>query len=239
MTVAPTSEERTYWNEWNVRRESTRGRISTDQRAVVLRWLDALGRRDLRLIDIGCGAGWLCEDLQHYGRTTGTDLSDEVLARAAQRLPRVTFVAGDFLELDFGEDRYDVAISLEALSHVADQPAFLAKIAALLKPGDLLMMATQNRPTLERNSIPPPGHGQRRHWVDRHELRTLLEAHFDVEELFSITPKYDRGLLKIINSDRVRRVLGQVGLGFVRDAVNRVQERAWMGWTLMALARKR
>jgi 2-polyprenyl-3-methyl-5-hydroxy-6-metoxy-1,4-benzoquinol methylase len=232
--------QRAFWNEWNhAHREAARSRISDEQAAVVVRWLDAIGRRDLDVIEIGCGAGWFCETLARYGRVVGTDLADEVLARAAQRTPQVEFVAGDFMQLDFGRERFDVAITLETLAHVADQQAFLNKAAALLKPGGLLMLATQNAPALRRNNLDPPAPGQIRRWVDRDELRQLLETDFDVEALFSITPVFHRGPLHVVNSERLRRALGAVGLGFILDAATCAQERAGLGWTLMALARKR
>src|SRR5690349_1749997 len=179
MTAPSPAIERSFWNRWNATREFRQGRICTEQRTVVQRWLDAIGRRDLLLIDIGCGAGWLCEKLIHYGRVVGTDLSDEVLARAAQRMPDVEFVAGDFMQLGFERERFDIAVSLEVLTHVADQPAFLAKIASLLKPGGRLMLATQNRAALEKNDIEPPEPGQLRRWVDRDELRQLLQVDFE------------------------------------------------------------
>jgi 2-polyprenyl-3-methyl-5-hydroxy-6-metoxy-1,4-benzoquinol methylase len=92
-----------------------------------------------------------------YGQVTGTDLADEVLARAEQSVPEAKFVAGDFMSLDLGLAHYDVAISLEVLSRVADQQAFVGRIAELLKPEGLLMLATQNKPALLRNDIPHQG----------------------------------------------------------------------------------
>ncbi len=231
--------QRAFWNRWNETRETTQGRVSLDQQRAVIRWLEALGRTDLEMIDIGCGAGWLCDRLLPFGRVTGTDLSDEVLARTAERCPTVKFVAGDFLELDFGRELFDVAVTLETLSHVPDHAAFVAKTAELLKPGGYLMMATQNRATLEKNDIAPPEPGQRRNWVNREELLALLEPHYVVEQCFSITPKFNRGPLKIVNAERLHRAFEKIGLKFVTDAATRMQENAGMGWTLMALGRKR
>jgi 2-polyprenyl-3-methyl-5-hydroxy-6-metoxy-1,4-benzoquinol methylase len=233
------ADQRDFWNKWNVSREETQGRVSSDQRRVILRWLDRIGRRDLSLIEVGCGAGWLCSDLTRYGRVVGTDLSDEVLARAAERLPSAEFIAGDFLTLDFGDRRFDVLVTLETLTHVPDQAGFVHKCSRLLKPGGFLMMATQNQTALQRNKVAPPQRGQYRRWVNRHELAELMRNDFDVEELFSITPKFNRGLLKIVNSERVHRPLRAIGFGGVVDSITRLQERAWLGWTLMALARKR
>lgn len=233
------SAQRAFWNRYNQTREHTRTRISNDQERVVLSWLEALDQRHLQMIDVGCGAGWLCEKLLPYGAVIGTDLSDEALRRTAARVPAVTFIAGNFLDLDFGKEHFDVVVTLETLAHIEDQEAFIAKAAMLLKPGGYLMLATQNRSALEKNDVPPPSPGQLRHWVDRDELRALLEPAFDVKELFSITPKFNRGALKLINADKVRQGFHAVGLDAVIAAADRIQEKAWMGWTLMALARKR
>jgi 2-polyprenyl-3-methyl-5-hydroxy-6-metoxy-1,4-benzoquinol methylase len=233
------TDQREFWNKWNVSREETRGRVSNDQRRVILQWLDRLNRRDLEIIEVGCGAGWFCADLVNYGKVLGTDLSDEVLKRAAERTPAAEFVAGDFLALDFGARKFDVVVTLETLSHVPDQPGFMRKCANLLKPRGLLMMATQNRATLEKNTVTPVGQGQYRRWVDRDELTELLRPEFEVEELFSVTPKFNRGPLKLVTSDRVHQSARKVGLGGVVDSVTRMQEKAGMGWTLMTLARKR
>ncbi|MBS0384447.1 MAG: methyltransferase domain-containing protein [Proteobacteria bacterium] len=232
------ADQRNFWNKWNVSREETQGRVSSDQQRVVLRWLDRMGRRDLRIIEVGCGAGWLCSDLTRYGRVVGTDLSDEVLARAAERLPEAEFIAGDFLTLDLGEEQFDVVVTLETLTHVPDQAGFVRRCSRLLKPGGLLMMATQNKTALQRNRLAPPERGQYRRWVDRDELVELMREDFEIEELFSITPKFNRGPLKILNSERLHRPIRAIGLGGLVDSITRMQERAWLGWTLMALARK-
>lgn len=234
------ADQAEFWNFWNAQaRESSVGQVSLDQRRVVLSWLERLGCSDFDLIEVGCGAGWLCADLARFGRVTGTDLADEIIARAAQRVPQAVFVPGDFMELDLKPMAYDIAVTLEVLSHVVDQRAFLSKIAELLRPGGYLMLATQNRPALERNDIPRPAPGQIRHWVDRHELRALLELRFDVLELSSITPSFNSGVLRYVNSKRLKRLLSNIRLGAVNDWIRDRQEKAWLGWTLMALARRR
>lgn len=228
-----------FWNQWNAStRESGIERVSIEQADQVVAWLRSIGARDADLIDVGCGAGWLCSRLTEFGRVVGTDLSDEVLARAADRCPSVEFVAGDVMSLDFGARKFDAAISLEVLSHVADQPAFMDKIAAMLKPGGHFIIATQNRPALMRNAIPAPQPGQLRHWVDRHELTALLQPKFKLLELRSITPMFNRGFLRAVNSSKLHRLAASLKLEPVGKTVIRMQEKAWLGWTLVALARK-
>ena len=234
--VTPIPLQQRYWNQWNAStREKAIDERSIRQAKVVCEWLGALGRMDLNIIEVGCGAAWFTPKLVRFGRVTATDLADEVLARAQQRVPEVEFVAGDFMGLKFQAD-FDVAVSLEVLPHVADQSAFLAKIARHLRPGGHLMLATQNRPVLERFSrITPPPPGELRRWVDQHELRMLLDPEFEVLKLFSVTCRANRGLMRLINSRKanwpVRALVG--------DRLERLKEAMGLGSILMALARKR
>jgi 2-polyprenyl-3-methyl-5-hydroxy-6-metoxy-1,4-benzoquinol methylase len=163
--------------------------VSIDQAEFALRWLDAIGRSDLAIIDVGCGAGWMTPRLTPYGQVTATDLSDEVLARASERWPEVRFIPGDFMALDFGERCFDVVVTFEVLSHVADQAASVSKVHRLLRPGGLRLLATQSRPALERNRIPPPRPGQLRRWVDRDELSAVLGVLFDTQEMRVLTSR--------------------------------------------------
>lgn len=229
-----------FWNRWNAtNREERVGAVSMEQAQVVLSWLRLLKHSDLDVIDIGCGTGWLCAQLLEFGKVTGTDLSDQVLERSAARVPSANFVAGDFMRLDFAPGSYDVAVSLEVLPHVADQAGFLHKIADTLRDGGYLMMATQNRRALEKNDIRPPAAGQLRRWVDHEELSRLLGDRFEVIEMFSITPQFNSGWLRYLNSQRLHLLLGKLGLGAANRLLRNLQERAWLGWSLMVLARKR
>jgi 2-polyprenyl-3-methyl-5-hydroxy-6-metoxy-1,4-benzoquinol methylase len=233
---SPIPLQQKFWNHWNAStREQRLGEIERRQAEIVCNWLREIGRNSLDMLEVGCGAGWLCPALVEFGCVTATDLSDQVLERAKKRVPSVKFIAGDFMALDFGAETFDVVVSLEVLSHVADQAAFLSKISKHLRAGGHLMLATQNRDVLERfNTIPPPKPGQLRHFVDSRELQDLLEPQFEVLELFSVTPLANRGFMRIVNSYKLNRALRVI----VGTRVDRFKEKRGWGWTLMALARK-
>jgi 2-polyprenyl-3-methyl-5-hydroxy-6-metoxy-1,4-benzoquinol methylase len=234
----PIELQRTFWNRWN---SSTREKLVEDvslrQQDVILNWLKRLGRKDLKIMDLGCGAGWLCQKLVDYGSVTGVDLADDVLARSRERMPAVTFLAGDMMTLDLGSGAFDVIITLEVLSHVADHVAFVARLAGLLRPNGYLVMATQNRPILKRNeSVRPAEPGQMRRWIDSHELRRLLSPLFRIRSLRSLSPKGHKGFLRYVNSYKLNGGLNAV---FGERRVARVKEWLGLGWTLMVFAQKR
>lgn len=229
--------QRDYWDAWNAsNREQRLSEVSLDQRDMVLRRLHDLDRTDLDLIEVGCGAGWLCPSLKPFGRVTATDLSPHVLGRASQRVPDVRFIAGDFMALDIEPASFDAVVTLEVLSHVADHHAFVEKLHTILRPSGLLILATQNRPVLERfNDVPAPRPGQLRRWFAKNELETLLAPFFEVQHLQTITPVASKGPLRLVAGRKTKRI--------IRAAIGRSLEhalaKAGLGWTLMVLARKR
>lgn len=232
---APLPVQQAFWNSWNgIFVGKQRGPISQRQAQVVEGWMAADGRSDLRILEVGCGTGWMVSRLLAFGDVTGTDLSDEVLAIAQQATPDARFVAGDFMTVDLPPASYDAVVTLEVLSHVMDQPAFFARIADLLKPGGQLMLSTQNRPVLERcEDVAVRSEGQVRDWVDHRRLRQLAAARFDVDELFSICPHGHMGMLRVVNSPKLNRAVSWV---IPQAALDRAKERAWLGHTLMLRA---
>lgn len=231
------SLQQDFWNKWNAStREVHLDEVSFRQAQVVRGWLAQTPLTDRRILEVGCGAGWFCADLSEFGAVTATDLSDEVLARAQERLPKVKFVSGDFMQLDFGREEFDVIVTLEVLSHVAEQQAFVAKLASHLRDGGQLMLATQNRPVLQKyNRVPPPSPGQLRRWVDKEELSLLLSKDFDVVELFSVTPRANKGILRFLHS----RTLNRPIRALIGKRLDNFKESIGLGWTLMARAQKK
>jgi 2-polyprenyl-6-hydroxyphenyl methylase/3-demethylubiquinone-9 3-methyltransferase len=139
-----------------------------------------------RALDVGCGAGLLCEPLARLGAAvTGVDAAAENVAAAtahaeAMGLP-IDYRAGELATLGLG--RFDLVTCMEVLEHVADKPAFIAALASHLAPGGLLILSTPNRTAASRlllvgaaeavGAIPKGTH----HWEDfvtPDELRALL-----------------------------------------------------------------
>lgn len=234
----PVELQRDFWDHWNsMFLENQRGPTSQRQAQIVIAWLQRWNRRDLDILEVGCGSGWMCAGLTRFGKVVGTDLSQDVLAAAQRKWPEVRFVAGDFMSMAFARESSDVVVTLEVLSHVADQAEFVKRIARTLRPGGQLMLATQNRFVLERwSEVAPRAPGQIRRWVRPGELRRLLEREFVVEELYTVFPFAHGGILRLVNSPKLNRLLSPV---FGQSRLDRWKEQAGLGHTIMALARKR
>lgn len=231
-------EQRRAWNDWNLKHRSGHiGEAPERQAAVILAWCDALKRDNLRILEAGCGTGWLSYRLLQFGEVLGVDLADEAIDHARRHFPGVEFARFDLQEIELPPGSYDVIVALEVLPHVADKAALLARIARFLKPGGHLMIAAQNRWVMERwEGVGGPNPGQIRCWTSPRELRQLLRADFEILELTSILPVGHEGLLRLINSTKLSRILGAI---FSPRTVERAKERALLGRSLLVHARRR
>jgi 2-polyprenyl-3-methyl-5-hydroxy-6-metoxy-1,4-benzoquinol methylase len=96
----------------------------------------------LDVLEVGCGLGRLAAELATGNRNVvGMDVSREMIERARQEAGgrRVSFVCGDFLEQDFGAQKFDCVISAATLHHMREDVA-VARMAALLRPGGRLVI---------------------------------------------------------------------------------------------------
>lgn len=99
-------------------------------------------------LDVGCGAGLLCEPLARMGaEVTGVDAAPQNTAAAAIHAEGagldIRYMAGELAALDLG--RFDLVTCLEVIEHVADKPAFIHALAQRLAPGGLMVLSTPNR----------------------------------------------------------------------------------------------
>ena len=139
-----------------------------------------------RALDVGCGAGLLCEPLARLGaEVTGVDAAPANVEAAALHAQRsgliIDYRHGELATLGLGE--FHLVTSLEVIEHVADKAAFVAELARHLAPGGLMVLSTPNRTPQSRlwlvgaaealGAVPKGTH----HWNDfiaPEELRELL-----------------------------------------------------------------
>jgi 2-polyprenyl-6-hydroxyphenyl methylase / 3-demethylubiquinone-9 3-methyltransferase len=105
------------------------------------------------VLDVGCGAGLLCEPLARLGgAVTGVDAAPENAAAATAHAE----VSG--LDIDYrsgelsaqGLGKFDVVTCMEVIEHVTNPAAFVTELAAHLKPDGLLILSTPNRTTASK-----------------------------------------------------------------------------------------
>jgi 2-polyprenyl-6-hydroxyphenyl methylase / 3-demethylubiquinone-9 3-methyltransferase len=110
--------------------------------------LDSLA--GLRILDIGCGAGILCEPLTRLGAAVvGADPSESNIAVARHHAAQ-SGLAIDYRQtaaegLAEAGEVFDIVLAMEVVEHVADVGLFVELAGTMVKPGGLLFVATLNR----------------------------------------------------------------------------------------------
>jgi len=122
--------------------EDERSRLS----AIIDLFTDGdLGERP-RILDLGCGRGWLTRALSEYGDVIGTDVVAASVHRARELYPDLSFEQTDLqgLTASRGAESFDLVVSSEVLEHVknAEKHEFIRGIHQLLRPGGYAIVTT-------------------------------------------------------------------------------------------------
>ena len=107
-------------------------------------------------LDVGCGAGLLCEPLARMGaHVTGLDAAPENIAAARAHCIQsgltIDYRVGSVEGLH--DERFDLVTSLEVIEHVSDPAGFVRGLAGALAEGGLLVISTPNRTALSRLAL--------------------------------------------------------------------------------------
>lgn len=109
---------------------------------------DAL--KGLRVLDIGCGGGLLCEPVARMGgQVVGADASsvniEVAKIHADQSGIDIDYRATTAEALAGEGETFDVVLNMEVVEHVADVELFMEKCCQMVRPGGLMFVATINR----------------------------------------------------------------------------------------------
>ena len=104
----------------------------------------------LRILDIGCGGGLLCEPMARLGATiVGADAAERNIPvariHAEQSSLNVDYRHTTAEAMAEAGEQFDVVLNMEVVEHVADPLGYLTACQQLLKPGGLHLCSTINR----------------------------------------------------------------------------------------------
>lgn len=133
--------ENSYWS---------RAKLNGDETA---RWLsikpliESINRKDLNILDVGCGRGVFSNLLCCYGDVLGIDPIRSVIDYGKELYPNIELIAlslEDYYYI-FPDKKYDLIVCTEVLEHVVDKVGFLKKIKNLLSDNGHLILTTPRK----------------------------------------------------------------------------------------------
>jgi 2-polyprenyl-6-hydroxyphenyl methylase/3-demethylubiquinone-9 3-methyltransferase len=181
-----------------------------------------------RVLDLGCGAGFLANDLAARGhRVTGLDAARAPLAIAAAHDPTATvsYQQGDAGALPYPAGAFDVVCAMDFLEHVDAPERVVAAAARVLAPSGLFFFHTFDRNLLSwlivikgvewfvKNT--PRDMHVLGHFIRPAELAAMCRAAgLTIVELRGSRPRMDRPFLRML---RTRVVPAELTFVFTRS----------------------
>jgi 2-polyprenyl-6-hydroxyphenyl methylase/3-demethylubiquinone-9 3-methyltransferase len=166
----------------------------------------------LRILDVGCGGGLLCEPLTRLGAAvTGIDpaaANVEIAKRHAQLTDmRIDYRCVNAEDLANAGERFDVVLAMEVVEHVSDVEYFVRRCADMVKPRGMMIAATLNR-TMKSFALAIVGAEYVLRWLPRGthtwgKFVTPRELESAMAEA-GLTPADRRGVIYHIVSDTWR-----------------------------------
>jgi SAM-dependent methyltransferase len=157
----------------------------TRQKDMLYEVEEILKRPGGRVLDIGCGPGFMLEMLPGSWEKHGSEFAPYWVEHCRKAgLEHVR--QGDLMNLSFEPEFYDVVSARYILEHVKDPMRFLVKARQILKPGGTLLVSVPNWASLCARLF---GEFYRLNWPNQHLywfttdslIRYLKKAGFEVE----------------------------------------------------------
>ncbi|MGD1925581.1 MAG: bifunctional 2-polyprenyl-6-hydroxyphenol methylase/3-demethylubiquinol 3-O-methyltransferase UbiG [Paracoccaceae bacterium] len=148
----------------------------------------------LRILDIGCGGGLLCEPMARLGaEVVGADAAERNIPVArihAEKMGLVIDYRHTTAEalVEAGES-FDAVLNMEVVEHVADPQAYLNACSALTRPGGIHVCSTINR-----------------------NPKSYMMAIIGAEHIMRWLPKGTHEWSKFITPDELYQLLSNAGL---------------------------
>lgn len=106
------------------------------------------GNKPQRILDVGCGAGFLTNPLALRGHQVfGIDLSKPSLeiAKKHDETGKVNYRYANAYDLPFEKESFDIVCAMDILEHVEEPSRLISEAARVLKPKGMFFFHTFNR----------------------------------------------------------------------------------------------
>jgi 2-polyprenyl-3-methyl-5-hydroxy-6-metoxy-1,4-benzoquinol methylase len=140
-------------------------------------------KKNVEILDLGCGYGWMSTFVSKFGIYTGIDFSTDAIKFAKKEFgSNGNFVLADETSIRLGlpdDKKFDIIICSEVIEHVVDHNSFIDQITMFIKPNGFLILTTPNglcwekfSKMHERESMQPV-----ENWLTPNNLENLFLKH--------------------------------------------------------------
>ena len=148
-----------------------------------------------KLLDIGCGTGWLINSLakQRSAQYFGLDISENMLQRAKDKnIPNATFVIGSSDDLPYEDEMFDIVTCVQSFHHYPDSKKAMQEAYRVLKKGGLYILSDT-------------GIGGIGGWIDNNILFKLMKSGDCItDNKKGIANKMEKCNFKVTRCDKIK-----------------------------------
>jgi 2-polyprenyl-3-methyl-5-hydroxy-6-metoxy-1,4-benzoquinol methylase len=146
-----------------------------------------IDQKKIKILDLGCGRGWLTHLMSKYGDVLGVEPVKQVCLHAKKLFPEINFKCGTTRDLlRKYKNNFDLVVSSEVIEHIPDSEkvTFVRDIFNLLKKNGYLILTTPRKEVQkEWCSFTSPDQPVE-DWLTEKEIEKLIvEENFIVKKL--------------------------------------------------------
>lgn len=134
--------------------------------------------KDLKILDLGCGRGWLTKKMSKYGETIGVEPITNVYKFSRLLFPDIKFynVGYEKILKLFGKNAFDLIVSSEVIEHIIDEEKdnFIKVISKSLKNNGFLILTTPRKEAQEKWMEYGTPNQPIEEWMSEDDLKGLL-----------------------------------------------------------------
>lgn len=189
------------------------------------------GKKDQRVLEIGCGAGGMLGPLSRYGTVQGMDIDLEYLGYCRSR-GFTRLLCGSGHDLPFPDATFDVIALFDTIEHIPDEAKALAEVRRVLRPGGTVFVSVPAYEWLWSNNDDIAHHQRRytrtrlRRALQQAGLRVTRSSYFNTVLLPIIVPT--------ILWQKLMGRLGRLPEGFNNTTVPVAKPLNWLFTRIMA-----
>ena len=204
MNIKSKNEEFAFFNQlsdewWNENGKfKILHQIKSHRMSYILDQINNRNIRNLKILDVGCGGGIICEPLARLGaKVTGIDfVPNNIIAakiHSKKNKLKIKYICKD-VEKSKIDEKFDIILMFEVLEHLDDWKKIFKKIKKNLNKNGIIIISTINRNSLSKlfaNSIAenflnwiPKGTHDYNKLIKPEELKkTLLQENFHFKNI--------------------------------------------------------
>jgi len=113
-----------------------------------------IGRKDLKILECGCGIGYLTYSLHKAGfNVIGLDISQNAVNEATESFGELYVCADVFEYATEHKESYDRIILTQVIEHIEEPIKWLENLLSMLKKGGKIILSTENKSIYPKNAI--------------------------------------------------------------------------------------